>query len=296
MNEKNTLTDFYSRYSENQRKTTEAVVKFVKNCYPYLILLLNVAVLIGSKLFKTWVENPFTPEFFISLATNLLTTMFCYSCFINYGEKNELMNEALKEDWKKWETLSTEVRSHRNEEFSQYCKDQVEIERVERRNAIISNNTMISPSVYEDKYRNLNTKQIKALKKKGEITKSESFYIIKANDAHKVKPINPMLILSGVKMHHANDVGRDNYSYSTLSILGKPVVTFLITAAVTMFKGSWIGIGDASAIFDMLYSSILVVISSIMGYSSGANSAHKEHERIKGRIYFLERFLNNVKA
>lgn len=296
MNEKDSLTDFYSQYSETQRKTTEAVVKFVKNCYPYLILLLNVAVLVGSKLFKAWVENPFTPDFFISLATNLLTTMFCYSCFIKYGEKTEMKNSALIADWKKWETLSAEVRGHRNEEFSKYCRDQVELERAERRNAIISNNTMISPSIYEDKYRKLNTKQIKALVKRGEITKGEAFYIIRANDAHNVKPINPILILSGVKMHHTNDVGRDNYSYSTLSILGKPVVTFLITAAVTMFRGTWIGIGDASAVFDMLYSIILMVISSIMGYSSGANAAYKEHDRIKGRIYFLEKFLNNVKA
>ena len=58
-----------------------------------------------------------------------------------------------------------------------------------------------------------------------------------------------------------------------------------------MFSGHWKGLGDASAIFDIIYSAAMVVIASITGYTAGVDAGRKEHDRIKGRIFFLERYL-----
>jgi hypothetical protein len=35
----------------------------------------------------------------------------------------------------------------------------------------------------------------------------------------------------------------------------------------------------------------MIVIASITGYSAGADAGRKEHDKIKGRIFFLERYL-----
>jgi hypothetical protein len=88
-----------------------------------------------------------------------------------------------------------------------------------------------------------------------------------------------------------NDVGRDGMSAATAAILTRPIFMFVLTTIVTMFSGYWKGIDNASAVFDIIYSALMVVISSITGYSAGEDAGRKEHDKIKGRIFFLERYL-----
>ena len=286
----------YSTVANAQNKFTQAVVKFTKDFFPFLILFLNVLLTLGSKLFKTWLENPFTPDFFISLGTNILTTMFCYVCFIKYGEDNEkLCSDTYSINVNKWSEMSGIVRSKYSDKFIAYCKDLVNEERDERRHSYIANYTMISVETYEKEYKHKSKAEIKTLVEEGKLSPNEAKYINKANATHKVKPINPILILCGVQTKNINDVGRTGLSNSFISIISRPLSTFAITACVTMFKGTWVGIGDASAIFDMIYSVLMIVVASFAGYSSGATTAKQTHDKIKGRIYFLERFLNNKK-
>lgn len=286
----------YSTVANAQNKFTQAVVKFTKDFFPFLILLLNILLSLGSKLFKTWLENPFTPDFFISLGTNILATMFCYVCFIKYGEDNEkLCSDTYSINVNKWSEMSGIVRSKYSDKFIAYCKDLVNEERDERRHSYIANYTMISVETYEKEYKHKSKAEIKTLVEEGKLSPNEAKYINKANATHKVKPINPILILCGVQTKNINDVGRTGLSNSFISIISRPLSTFAITACVTMFKGTWVGIGDASAIFDMIYSVLMIVVASFAGYSSGATTAKQTHDKIKGRIYFLERFLNNKK-
>lgn len=283
----------YSKIADTQDKFTQAVTRFTRDFFPFIVLILNILLTIGSRLFSTWLENPFTPDFFIALGTNILSTMFCYTCFIRYGELNEKRcSTAYANNVERWGKMSAEVRGNKSEEFSRYCKECEVEEREEKRHSLINNHTMISIEEYDAKYKGKNRKKIKAFVKGGELTRAEGKYINKANATHNVKPINPVLILCGVRASNINDVGRSGISHTTVSILSRPVSMFLLTTAVTMFKGTWVGVGDASAIFEMIYSAFMIVISSVLGYSSGAMSARVEHDKIKGRIYFLERFLN----
>lgn len=283
----------YSKIADTQNKVTQAVTRFTKDFFPFIILVLNILLTIGSRLFNTWLENPFTPDFFISLGTNILSTMLCYTCFIKYGEMNEKRGcEAYAGNVERWSRISADVRGKMSEAFNRYCKELAWQEREEKRHSIISNHTMLSIEDYINNYKGKNRKEINELVKSGKLTIIEGKYINKANATNKIRPINPLLILCGVQTSNINDVGRSGISRATVSILSRPVSMFILTAAITMFKGTWVGVGDASAIFDMIYSAFMIVISSVVGYSAGAMSARVEHDKIKGRIYFLEKFLN----
>jgi hypothetical protein len=76
-----------------------------------------------------------------------------------------------------------------------------------------------------------------------------------------------------------------------MAIMTRPIFMFVLTTVVTMFSGYWEGIKDASALFDIIYSALMVVVASVTGYSAGAEAGRKEHDKIKGRIFFLERYL-----
>ena len=284
----------YSNIATKQNQATRWLVKFGKDFFPLIILFLNIAVTICSRLFNTWLENPFTADFFIQLGTNILTTMFCYATFLSFGERNEkALSDNFGTNLDTWGKLSGKVRNGYSDAFIEYCREQVEKEREEKRLAIILNHTMINNDKYEKEYKGMSVEEINQLVLSGKISKKDAKYIKKANSTHKVKPINPLLILCGVHESSINDVGRDGISHSTVSLLSRPVVMFVLTAVVTMFKGSWLGIGDASAIFDMIFSVLMIVLSSVFGYTSGSTCAKKENDKIKGRIYYLERFMQS---
>jgi hypothetical protein len=289
----NNLLNNYNKVATEQNRVTKAVTAFVKDSLPFLILLLNIVAAVVSRLFIADLQNPFTAGFFIELFTNMLTTMVCYTCFVRYGEKNEkLSSKSYESNIKRWQTISHEVRSTQSEKFVAYCKRQVELEREDIRHYYIINHTMISVEEYETKYKRLSNRELDKLVADGKLHRSESKYIKKANATRYLKPINPMLILCGVNRMNINDVGRDGMSAATVSILTRPIFMFVLTAVLTMFSGYWKGLDDASAVFDIIYSALMVVIASYTGYSAGADAGRKEADKIKGRIFFLERYLS----
>jgi hypothetical protein len=293
------MADLSSAYTDSAKKINgvkEAIGKYAKDFLPFIILIVNIVVTVCTKLFYTSLQNPFTADFFIELLTNLITTMFCYSYFVKYGENSEKLGcAAYKGNLERWGKMSGEVRSKSNDRFIDYCREQVEAERTERRHYYILNFTMISLKKYEEVYKLLSDEKIDQLVLNGELSKKEGKYIKKANADHNIKPINPILILCGVNTTHINDVGRNKMSHSTMAILSRPLSMFLLTAVVTMFNGTWHGVDKASVVFDMIYSVMMIILCSIMGFTSGTNAFHKDHDVIKGRIYFLERFLNEGK-
>lgn len=286
------LMNKYNKIASEQNKAMQVITTFVKDSLPFLILLLNIIVAVTSRLFSTDLQNPFTPEFFIELFTNTLTTMVCYSCFVKYGEKNEkLSSPSYASNMERWKKMSGEVRSNQSDKFIAYCKHQVELERADIRHFYILNHTMLTIEEYESKYKRLTDSEIDKLVEKGSLHRKEARYIKRANATRYLKPINPMLILCGVNKMNINDVGRDGMNAATVSILTRPVYMFILTTVVTMFSGYWKGLDNASAVFDIIYSALMVVIASITGYSAGADAGRKEHDKIKGRIFFLERYL-----
>lgn len=287
------LLEKYNDYASKQNKAMQVITAFVKDSLPFLILLLNVVVAVMTRLFTTDLQNPFTADFFIELFTNTLTTMVCYSCFVKYGEKNEkLSNTAYASNMERWKEMSGKVRNQSSDKFIAYCRKQVEIEREDIRHYYILNHTMLTIEEYESQYKRLSDEQIDKLVVKGALHRKEAHYIKRANKTRYLKPINPILILCGVNKMNLNDVGRDGLNASTMAIITRPVYMFVLTTVVTMFSGYWKGIDGASAVFDIIYSVMMIVIASITGYSAGADAGRKEHDRVKGRIFFLERFLH----
>lgn len=286
------LLNKYEHIASEKNKAVQAITAFVKDALPFLILLLNIIVAVTSRLFKADLQNPFTADFFVELFTNMLTTMVCYVCFVKYGEKNEkLLSPAYIANVERWQKMSGEVRQNKSDDFIAYCKRQVEQEREDIRSFYIFNHTMLTLDEYESKYKRLSNDELDELVKKGELHRREARYIKRANATRYLKPINPMVILCGVNKMNINDVGRDGMSAATVSIMTRPIFMFVLAAVVTMFSGYWKGLDDASAFFDIIYSAVMVVIASITGYTAGADAGRKEADKIKGRIFFLERYL-----
>lgn len=286
------LLDRYNDYASKQNKAMQLITAAAKDSLPFLILLLNIVVAVLTRLFNTDLQNPFTADFFIELFTNMLTTMVCYSCFVKYGEKNEkLSSAAYASNMERWKEMSGRVRTQSSDKFIAYCRKQVELEREDIRHYYILNHTMLTIEEYESKYRRLSEEQIDKLVAQGALHRKEAYYIKRANMTRYLKPINPILILCGVNKMNLNDVGRDGLSAATMAIITRPMYMFVLTTVVTMFSGYWKGLDSASALFDIIYSALMIVIASITGYSAGADAGRKEHDKIKGRIFFLERYL-----
>ena len=288
-----TQTDKALSALERQKSDISAKAwKVIYDLFPYLVLLMNIAVSILSRPFRGWLENPFSADFFISLSTNILTTMFSYSCFVRHGEQmTKLTMRGYAENSNRWSVLSGKVRGGMGDSFARFCTARVEKEREERRREIIGNHTMISYDRYEQEYKGKSRRYIEDLRKSGKLSRRDAYAILRANGQIRVKPINPLIILCGISRTKVNDAGRENIRYSTLSIISRPFTMLIVNIAVTMFKWQYVGLENANEIYNMLISAFMIVMASAMGYSAGATSARKEHDKIKNRIFFIERFL-----
>lgn len=285
----------YEELSHKSESLKERLAALLRENFAFLILALNIAVSVVLRLFSPWVNNPFNADFFITLATNVLTSMFSYCIFISYGQRAEKSSmQGYKENCSAWSLLSGRVRNGMSPEFDSYCRKRASDEREERRRAIIENNTMIGYGKFESEYRGKSVAEISALVKSGTLNRREARYVNRANRQIRVKPINPLIILCGIKISSLNDAGRDGLAPSTVSIISRPVGTFLLNACISMLHGEWSGVSTGEEIFDMIFSVLMIIISSVMGYSSGVGAARKEHSKIKGRIFFLENFLKEA--
>lgn len=293
MNEKGPVS-LYGDIARAEKNIIDKSVGFIRDYLPFVILGLNILLSTVLKLFEGEFRNPFTPDFFISLTVNILTTMFCYICFVPYGETYEKKVMAnFCANLEHWSVLSSKVRCGRSEEFGKYCKERINAEREERRYSIISNQTMIPYEIFEKEYRGKSPREIKKIRKSGVITRKEEEAINKANSDIRVKPINPVIILCGVAGASYNDAGRDGIKHSTVAILSRPVLMFVFSAVTTMLGGHFNGVTDWSQIYDMVFSALMIVFASVTGFTAGVTSARKEHDKIKGRIFFIEGFLEN---
>lgn len=292
----NKITDTYQNIANTQSTITERARRIIMDYAPFLIVLLTVAFTVASRLFNAWIENPFTTSFFVSLATNLLSTMLCYTIMIPVGEESErLATPAYASNRALWAKLSGDIRTGMNDAFVTYCRTAVEEERDERRCEIVQNHTMISRKTYKEKYCGLSKSKLDELVKLGELSSGDAFWLSRANGRIRIKAINPLIILSGVRATHINDAGRSGSGYAVTQVISRPLLMLIMSAFVSMLKGSFIGIADASALYDMIWSAISIVISSMSGFYTGTKSAKREHERIKSRIFFIEKFLEKHK-
>ena len=291
------LTETYGDIAHAGVTIKEKIGTALRENFAIIILILNIIFRVALEFFDAHVENPFNVDFFIKLGTDIATTMFCYCCFIPYGHKMEKASmPGYRENCQRWSAMSGNVRNLMSALFEKFCRDSADDEREERRRAIILNHTMISWEDFEKNWRGKSKKDVREKVKSGDISAKDAFFINRANGIIKVKPINPVLILCGVKISSLNDAGRDGLNPSTISALSRPVSMFILSACIEMLHGAWRGISTGEEIYNMIFSVLMIIIASVMGYSAGVNSARKEHDKIKGRIFFIERFLEKHSA
>ena len=285
----------YSTVNTNQEKIIGKFKEFILQNLLFIVLLFNIALEIVSKLYRVGFKNPFSIEFLLDLSVSITTSMICYICFIPFGKNDErVKNPSFKTNITSWETLSSAVRNGFNDLFRKFCIAQIEIEREDKRREIIGNNTLISFDEYEEKYKGKSKTDILVLVKSGELTKKEARAINKANgntliNYTKVKPINPVIILSGVRKSQINDAGRTDSRYIFNWLVYRPFIIFgvnvVLNAITTSFVGDW-----QNAIFDMMLSVLIIITSSVCGYGVGVNSVRADNDKVKNRILFLSLF------
>lgn len=283
-------SNIYDRVDDVRRDAFARMKRFAVEYFPYIMLAVNILFEVLSRLFQIGFTVPFTPDFWASLFINTASSTLSYACFVFYAERKK--KECSKEyiaNLDMWSQRSARVRLNSFDAFLEYCKAQYERECEERRVALIVNNTRITLDRWQKTYRGMTDKEIRVAAKKGEITRSDAKYIKRANRHPRLKPIDPLLILCGMRVGDLNDAGRSSTS-TVRSVIARPIPVMIMSICFTMFAGTFVGISDSSVLFDMLYTAGMIVGSSLMGYTKGIANAEQKHAEIKSRIMFIERF------
>ena len=286
----------YGKVNSGLNATREKATGFLKDHLMLIILLVNIITQIVNELWKTsFEENPFTLAYFLDLIVSIATSMMCYTSFIPLGisdEKKQLQsyhpNKTL------WGKLSDIIRNGHNELFRKFCITQTEQERDDKRRQIVCDNTLIGYDEYLKDYFNLDKYEINKLVEQGKLTKKEAKWINIANGnrrkwATKVKPINPVIILSGVEKGVINDAGRNNGNYIVQKVAIRPFIMVIISMAFTLLThatNTYMGFNLYTIAMDVLK----LILASFLGYTAGVNSVRKDNDKTKQRILFINVF------
>lgn len=284
-------------YNVNEAQTSakQKIVKGIQNHLMAIALIVNIAISVVTQLYKIGFKNPFTIEFLMEICLTLTTTMICYGCFIPFGKQEEKkMNSSYALNVTTWARLTETVRTGYNELFGKFCRAQLEVEREEKRRAIIGNNTIIDYATYESEYKGKSRAYIKTLVDMGKLTTKEARAINRANgnsffNYTKVKPINPVIILSGVKANQINDAGRSDSSYTVNWLISRPFIIIVVSIITESITNTFLG-ANSSMIFNICMGALKIVMSAVLGYSAGVTAIRKDNEKIKSRILFLSLF------
>lgn len=289
------MRDVFETYDATVATTTEKIKRAVIDFFPYLLIIVNISFMVLNTLFTVGMQNPFSKDTILKTLMNCATSTLSYACFVTYGDRTTRKSTpSFVDNLKAWGTISERIRKGAHfESFIDYCKQAVEKERDERRIAIITNHTRITVADYNDLYRDMTAREIRALVSEGKITHREAHFLRRANGNIRIRPINPLLLLCGSTVENLNDAGRARDASATGSILARPVTVLsfsIILAAVTCtFHGF-----SMTTLYTMLSSAFMIFVSCFLGYEKGANNARKTEEAVKNRIIFLERYEKTV--
>lgn len=242
------------------------------------------------------VGEPWAPDFWFDAAYSLAISSMSYYMFAPFGMRSERLGSKTYEDAIKWWTsLSDRVRTEGLIEiFHKFCSVRCIEEREEMKELFIAA-AGLPRSIYDKEYAHLTKKQLKAKKKRGEITRRQLKYLKEANGEITVLPINPSMILSGIKVNNINDVGREK-KFKIIGLL-RPVtliITMIIRSVINIIGDGGVGIVDyiTQAAVDLF----IIVMWSFNGFRYGASLVKTEEQIVRGRSEFLSMFFERVKA
>lgn len=256
------------------------------------IMALTVLIL---PLVSAGLVNPFSTEFVFNALYNLALATSTYYIFSPFGVRSErLESRTYFSAISRWTELSDRVRNEGLiEAFYHFCGKRCDEEREEIRTLYISA-AGLPLSIYEEKYKGLTKNQLKELKEKGELTGRQLKYLAAANSDINVAPINPFLVLSGLKLKNINDVGRrrrkkwmDYLKPATI------VLTMLVRTAITISGNQDVEILDylTQTVMDLF----VVATWAFTGFRYGVSLVRDEEQIVQGRSEFLGMFLERQK-
>lgn len=289
----------YGQVADGKNNTFNRLKNGIQKYLIYLVLLFNIALEIVSKLYEIGLKNPFTVEFCLELIISCITTMICYCCFIPFGKADEKQrNPSYSLNINVWGNLTEIVRDGWLDNFRRFCFERVDDERKEARMLILGNETLITYETFSESFLGKTKAEIKQMRKDGIINKREEKAINRANgygwfNPTRIKPINPIIVLSGVRKGTLNDAGRKDSLYSVKWLATRPLVMFCTSTVINAMSTQFIG--GENAIFEMFLSVLMIVIASIFGYSAGQSEVRQNNDRVKSRILFLSLFCEQKK-
>lgn len=238
---------------------------------------------------------PFTMDFWVSVVYNLVIASMCYYIFIPFGARSErLESRTYASTITSWTQLSDRVRKEGLiEAFYGFCTARRQEEREEHRLLLIEA-AGIPMAVYRTEYAGLSKKQLKEKKKENGLTRKQYKYLKAANGEIKVRPINPSMVLSGLRISNINDVGRER---------GKKIFGLLrpLTLIVTMVIRGAIAISGNTDV-DMIdyltqtaVSLFIIMMWSFTGFRYGISTVRDEEQLVRGRCEFLSMFMERAK-
>lgn len=262
----------------------------------YLLLAFVIIVQTLGKLYTLTLQNILTPEYLLSMATSIASTMLIYVFFAPFGSEKEIeRNAGYKQNLTRWAELSAKIRDGRNALFSAFCKKREAEERQERRREIIENKTMTGFDEYLEKYSKLTDKALKKLLKTGDISYDEYSAYKLANNAIEIKPINPLLILCGVEHRSLNDAGREEAKGFQTWLLKRPALILITDIVIGSIHPLYNGLQNGDAIYSMILSALSTVVAAYVGYRAGVSRILEKNEIVKNRIFFIETFEEDEK-
>lgn len=246
-------------------------------------------------LISTGFVDPFSVDFWFQAIYSLAIATLSYYMFAPFGTRSERLESATYEKViERWTALSQAVRENGLiEAFYKFCGIRREEERAERK-ALFIEAAGLPMSIYEELYAGLTPKQLKQKQREGELTRKQVKYLIAANGEIKVLPINPSMILSGLKVNNINDVGRERRR--KLFGLLRPltlILTMVLRSAIDIGGNEDISFVDyiAQAVTDLF----TIVMWAFAGFRYGISMVRDEEQTVNGRSEFLSMFLERAK-
>ena len=245
-------------------------------------------------LISTSLVNPISPEFLLTAAYSLVLATVSYYMFAPMGTRSErLASATYKSVMKQWDALSHEVREEGFiEAFYHFCTVRREEEREERRLLFIEA-AGIPVSVYEERYAGISNKQLRRLRRAGELTRVQLKYLKAANGEIKVLPINPSMILSGLRVVNINDVGREKRHRLAGILKPLTIILTMVTRAMIHIGGNE-DITFVDYITQIVADLFIILLWSFNGFRYGVSCVQSEELVVKGRSEFISLFLERA--
>lgn len=275
----------------------DKIYKFAKSTFPYLVMVLSLVFSVLRSLFTFGFINPFSREFWVTMFTNLATTIMTYAAFTIHGnDEYKMTNEVYKANLAAWKTYSAKVRALCPNEFICYCRDYARDCVKRKRRASLEAYSLITWETFEEKYLNASRKSILDDYKRGKIDKSDLKGILLARRPMKTPCISATAILCGADTVAVEKLAASKRNYILEAIAVRPFSVIVFSCGISILAPVFLGANAIQIIFSAVTTAFLLCMAAFSGIRAGNSGARRENSDMKSKILFLDAFMQTKKA